>query len=64
MAAVQSRMEQEIADAPLAVGRQEQELAGPLADLAGRLARLAPRVIVTCARGSSAHAATFGKHLI
>ena len=35
-----------------------------MAELAGRLKRNAPRLVVTCARGSSAHAATFGKHLI
>ena len=32
--------------------------------LAERLRRRPPQVVVTCARGSSAHAATFGKHLI
>ena len=36
----------------------------PLAELVGRLKRRPPQVVVTCARGSSAHAATFGKHLI
>jgi glucosamine--fructose-6-phosphate aminotransferase (isomerizing) len=58
-----SRMEQEIGEAPEAVAGQAQVLARPLDELAGRLARMDPRVIVTCARGSSAHAATFGKHL-
>ncbi len=46
-----------------AVRAQEQTLAGPAAELATRLKRRPPRVAVTCARGSSAHAATFGKHL-
>ena len=32
-------------------------------NLAARLKRRPPDVVVTCARGSSAHAATFGKHL-
>jgi glucosamine--fructose-6-phosphate aminotransferase (isomerizing) len=41
-----------------------QGLAEPLAELVGRLKRRPPQVVVTCARGSSAHAATFGKHLI
>ena len=59
-----SRMEQEIGEAPDAVARQEQALARPLAELGARLGRMDPQVIVTCARGSSAHAATFGKHLI
>jgi glucosamine--fructose-6-phosphate aminotransferase (isomerizing) len=59
-----SRMVEEIREAPEAVRRQEQSLAGPAADLAARLKRRPPQVAVTCARGSSAHAATFGKHLI
>ena len=58
------RTAQEIREAPEAVKRQEQALAQPLAELAGRLRRRPPQVVVTCARGSSAHAATFGKHLI
>jgi glutamine---fructose-6-phosphate transaminase (isomerizing) len=59
-----SRMEQEVGEAPDAVARQAQVLERPLQELGERLARMDPRVIVTCARGSSAHAATFGKHLI
>ena len=39
-------------------------LAAPLAELVARLQRRPPQVVVTCARGSSAHAATFAKHLI
>jgi glutamine---fructose-6-phosphate transaminase (isomerizing) len=58
-----SRMEQEIGEAPDAVAGQERVLARPLKELGERLARMDPGVIVTCARGSSAHAATFGKHL-
>ena len=58
-----SRMEQEIGEAPAVVAEQEHVLARPLAELSERLARMDPRVIVTCARGSSAHAAAFGKHL-
>jgi glucosamine--fructose-6-phosphate aminotransferase (isomerizing) len=58
-----SRMEQEIGEAPEAVAGQEHVLARPLAELCERLARIDPQLIVTCARGSSAHAATFGKHL-
>jgi glucosamine--fructose-6-phosphate aminotransferase (isomerizing) len=54
----------EIREAPEAVSRQAAALAGPLAELVTRLRREPPRVAVTCARGSSAHAATFGKHLI
>src|SRR5215469_4335094 len=58
-----SRMAHEIGEAPEAVAAQAHVLDAPLAELGTRLARMDPRVIVTCARGSSAHAATFGKHL-
>jgi glucosamine--fructose-6-phosphate aminotransferase (isomerizing) len=57
-------MRREIREAPEAVGRQAEALRTPLAELVGRLRRQPPQVAVTCARGSSAHAATFGKHLI
>jgi glucosamine--fructose-6-phosphate aminotransferase (isomerizing) len=59
-----SIMEAELREAPAAVARQHQALAGPLGELVARLARRPPAVVVTCARGSSAHAATFAKHLI
>ena len=58
------RMAAEIREAPDAVARQAGGLREPLAELVARLARKPPQVVVTCARGSSAHAATFGKHLI
>lgn len=54
----------ELHEAAAAVARQEQMLADPLAQLTQRLKRRQPDVVVTCARGSSAHAATFAKHLI
>jgi glutamine---fructose-6-phosphate transaminase (isomerizing) len=54
----------ELRQAPAAVARQAGLLAEPLAELGERLRRRPPRVVVTCARGSSAHAATFAKHLI
>jgi glutamine---fructose-6-phosphate transaminase (isomerizing) len=57
-------MAAEIGEAPDAVRRQAQALAAPLADLVAALKRRPPQVVVTCARGSSAHAATFAKHLI
>lgn len=57
-------VEAELGEAPDAVARQEGALSAPLAELAGRLKRDPPAVVVTCARGSSAHAATFAKHLI
>jgi len=54
----------ELREAPAAVRRQADGLAAPLAELVARLAHRPPDVVVTCARGSSAHAATFAKHLI
>jgi glucosamine--fructose-6-phosphate aminotransferase (isomerizing) len=54
----------ELKQAPEAVRRQEQALARPLAELVRWCRRTPPPVVLTCARGSSAHAATFGKHLI
>jgi glucosamine--fructose-6-phosphate aminotransferase (isomerizing) len=59
-----NRMAAEIREAPEAVERQAAALRAPLAELVARLQRRPPRVVVTCARGSSAHAATFGKHLV
>src|SRR5262249_61773946 len=38
-------------------------LAAPMKALIRQLNRQPPGVVVTCARGSSAHAATFAKHL-
>jgi glucosamine--fructose-6-phosphate aminotransferase (isomerizing) len=57
-------MQAELHEAAAAVQRQAQSLAEPLAALAKRLRQRRPHVVVTCARGSSAHAATFAKHLI
>jgi glucosamine--fructose-6-phosphate aminotransferase (isomerizing) len=57
-------MASELAEAPTAVLAQARELPAPLAALMSRLRRRSPDVVVTCARGSSAHAATFAKHLI
>src|SRR5262245_37899539 len=60
----EAQMAREVREAPAAVSRQQHDLVGPLAELIGRLERGPPQVVVTCARGSSAHAATFAKHLI
>lgn len=57
-------MAAELRAAPAAVQAQAKVLAAPLAALIARLGRRPPVVVVTCARGSSAHAATFAKHLI
>src|SRR5882762_334769 len=57
-------MAQELHEAPQALCRQARELAAPLAELAACLIRRPPQLVVTCARGSSAHAARFAKHLV
>jgi glutamine---fructose-6-phosphate transaminase (isomerizing) len=57
-------MAAELREAPGAVAGQSASLATPLQDLTARLNARPPRLVVTCARGSSAHAATFAKHLI
>jgi glutamine---fructose-6-phosphate transaminase (isomerizing) len=59
-----SWMAREIAFVPEVVARQEKVAMLPLGDLVARLRQSPPQLVVTCARGSSAHAATFGKHLI
>jgi glucosamine--fructose-6-phosphate aminotransferase (isomerizing) len=64
MSSRQAAITTEIAEAPEAVRRQPQYLMAPLHTLVERCRRTPPRVVVTCARGSSAHAATFAKHLI
>src|SRR6266851_4408051 len=64
MSEVEVRMSREIREAPEAVRRQQYALAQPLAELVARLKRRPPQVVVTCARGSSGHAATFAKFLI
>jgi len=61
--AAESRLATEWREAPEVLRRQQDALAGPLATLMAALRYTAPRLIVTCARGSSAHAATYGKHL-
>ena len=57
-------MAAELREAPDVVARQSELLVRPLDELAAILKRKPPRVVVTCARGSSGHAANFGKHLI
>jgi glutamine---fructose-6-phosphate transaminase (isomerizing) len=57
-------MENDLQEVAAAVERQMQSLAAPLSRLRAQLHRHGPEVVVTCARGSSAHAATFAKHLI
>jgi len=56
-------MVKEYREAPQAVLRQDASR-NALRDLIAWCRRHPPEVVVTCARGSSGHAATFGKHLI
>jgi glutamine---fructose-6-phosphate transaminase (isomerizing) len=57
-------MYREAAQAPEAVREQLQANAARIARLAERLRQAPPRAVVTCARGSSDHAATFARYLI
>ena len=59
-----THMADELREGPRAVQNQAKALSTPLRDLIARLKARPPQLVVTCARGSSAHAATFGKHLI
>ncbi|WP_380874375.1 glucosamine-6-phosphate deaminase [Sphingomonas sp. DBB INV C78] len=54
----------EAAEAGAVVARQRAANADRLAALVDRLAVAPPRAAITCARGSSDHAATFAKYLI
>ncbi len=54
----------EAAEAATVAERQLAELAGPIRKLGQRLRALDPALVITCARGSSDHAATFAKYLI
>jgi glucosamine--fructose-6-phosphate aminotransferase (isomerizing) len=64
MGDAESGMAAELRAAPEAVRRQMESLSRPLWELICWCRRSPPDLIVTCARGSSAHAATFCKHLI
>jgi glucosamine--fructose-6-phosphate aminotransferase (isomerizing) len=57
-------MAAELRECPDVVSRQSGLLAPSLTRLCAALKDRPPQVVVTCARGSSAYAATFGKHLI
>jgi glucosamine--fructose-6-phosphate aminotransferase (isomerizing) len=63
-AAESTRMFQEAASASDAVRAQLQRDAAAIAVIGAELRRLAPRTVITCARGSSDHAATYAKYLI
>jgi glucosamine--fructose-6-phosphate aminotransferase (isomerizing) len=57
-------MHTEAGEASDVVRRQIDLNAEPLSELGAALRKRAPRAVVTCARGSSDHAATFAKYLI
>ena len=59
-----TRMETEAEEAALVAERQLREHPRLLADIGARLRQLDPQLVMTCARGSSDHAATYAKHLI
>lgn len=59
-----THMFQEAAEASQALKRQYETNHARAIELGERLRQLAPRAVVTCARGSSDHAATFAKYLI
>src|SRR5271168_753660 len=63
-AAEKTGMFQEAASASDAVRAQLERDAAAIARIGAELRRLAPRTVITCARGSSDHAATYAKYLI
>lgn len=61
--AAATRMFREAADSAIAVERQLRHAAGPIAALVGELQANPRAIVVTVARGSSDHAATYAKYL-
>ena len=61
---VVSMMKKEAAEAADIVQAQLDHNATTVARIGRKLGEIQPRLIVTCARGSSDHAATFGKYLL
>src|SRR6186713_1928683 len=59
-----TQMFREAAQAADVVARQLEENRARMEEVCDVLRELAPRAVVTCARGSSDHAATFAKYLI
>jgi glucosamine--fructose-6-phosphate aminotransferase (isomerizing) len=57
-------MAQEAAEAPRVIADLLARNAGPARELAAELRHRPPRAVLTCARGSSDHAATYAKYLI
>jgi glucosamine--fructose-6-phosphate aminotransferase (isomerizing) len=63
-APAETLMHREAAEAGTAVARMLAANAGIFTDLGARLRAAPPAVVVMCARGSSDHAAVYGKYLI
>src|SRR5690349_21155749 len=59
-----TRMFREAAEAGGTVRAQLERNRGAAEDLGRALRELRPRAVVTCARGSSDHAATYAKYLV
>ncbi|MGH6782011.1 MAG: SIS domain-containing protein, partial [Sphingomonadaceae bacterium] len=59
-----TKMFAEAGEAGAVIAAQRAANTGRIAELAGRLRRKPPAAVLTCARGSSDHAATFAKYLI
>lgn len=57
-------MFREAEESSACVQRQLEQDAKLVAEVAARLRSLAPRAVITCARGSSDHAATYARYLI
>jgi glucosamine--fructose-6-phosphate aminotransferase (isomerizing) len=57
-------METEAEEGALVAERQLAEYPPLLADIGSKLRQLDPQLVITCARGSSDHAATYAKHLV
>lgn len=64
MVARASVLAREIAEIPSVASRQIAEGLDHYREVGERLQRLAPRYLVTCARGSSGHAATYLKYIV
>src|ERR1700760_2793979 len=63
-AADTTAMFREAEEAPARVAAQLAETAQRVTDVAAALRRFQPRAVLTCARGSSDHAATYARYLI
>lgn len=61
---VEALLTREAAEAATVARRQRSENGAAIADLVERLRIKRPAFVATCARGSSDHAATYGKYLI